>query len=89
MADISDFSDLFLENISDEEVFDMSTDHFMLQLNDISDEQLNCLIEPDRKYWNSLRTILAKICCYALAPGGHPKCSTYGHPNCSTRPVVT
>jgi len=20
-----------------------------------------------------------------LAPGGHPKCSTYGHPNCSTR----
>ena len=23
------------------------------------------------------------------APGGHPKCSTYGHPNCSTRPGVT
>ena len=24
-----------------------------------------------------------------LAPGGHPKCPTYGHPNCSTRPGVT
>ena len=23
------------------------------------------------------------------APGGHPKCPTYGHPNCSTRLGVT
>jgi transposase len=23
------------------------------------------------------------------APGGHPKCSTYGHANCSTRPGVS
>lgn len=26
---------------------------------------------------------------YALIPGGHPKCPTYGHPNCSTRLGVT
>uniref|UniRef100_E6PRY9 Uncharacterized protein n=1 Tax=mine drainage metagenome TaxID=410659 RepID=E6PRY9_9ZZZZ len=24
----------------------------------------------------------------AGAPGGHPKCSTYGHPNCSTLAAV-
>lgn len=66
MTDIAEFSDLFIENNPEIDLSPDSVDGSHLEIIEVSDHQLSFFLDPDRRYWNSLRILLVKFLSFSL-----------------------